>query len=106
MNILQRYIAFSLIKGWFTVLMVLGTVFGLISLIQELDKTHGDYGVIQVIYFTLLILPQQLLDLMPVICLLGTIVAIANLDKANELTIIRCAARSPENTTHSQINFS
>lgn len=91
MNILQRYIAFSLIKGWFTVLIILGTVFGLISLIQELDKTHGDYGVIQVIYFTLLCLPQQLLDLMPVIGLLGTIVAIANLDKANELTIIRCA---------------
>lgn len=91
MNILERYIAFTLVKGWFTVLLVLGTVFGLIFLIQELDKTHGDYGVLQVIYFTLLCLPQQLLDLMPVIALLGTIVAIANLDKANELTIIRSA---------------
>ena len=91
MNILERYIAGTLIKGWFTVLLVLGTVFGLIALIQELDRTQGDYGVLQVIYFTLLILPQQLLDLMPVIALLGTIVAIANLDKANELTIIRSA---------------
>ncbi|MCX2982430.1 LPS export ABC transporter permease LptG [Halieaceae bacterium IMCC14734] len=91
MSILERYIAGTLIKGWFTVLLVLGTVFGLIALIQELDKTQGDYGVPQVIYFTLLSLPQQLLDLMPVIALLGTIVAIANLDKANELTIIRSA---------------
>ena len=47
MNILQRYIAWNLVKGWLTVLMVLGTVFGLIALIQELDRTHGDYGVVE-----------------------------------------------------------
>ena len=60
MSILERYIAGTLIKGWFTVLLVLGTVFGLIALIQELDKTQGDYGVLEVIYFTLLSGPAHL----------------------------------------------
>ena len=91
MSILQRYIASNLIRGWFVVLLVLATVFGLIALIQELDRTHGGYGVIQAVYFTLLSLPQQLLDLMPVIALLGTILALAGLDKSNELTIICCS---------------
>jgi lipopolysaccharide export system permease protein len=91
MSILQRYIAVNLIRGWLMVLLVLGTVFGLIALIQELDRTQGGYGVVQVISFTLLSLPLQLLDLMPVIALLGTILALASLDKSNELTIICCS---------------
>jgi lipopolysaccharide export system permease protein len=94
MSILQRYIAGSLVKSWLIVLIVLGTVFGLVALIQELDRTQGDYGVMQVVYFTLLSLPQQLLDLMPVIALLGTILALAGLDKSNELTIICCSGVS------------
>jgi lipopolysaccharide export system permease protein len=93
-SILQRYIAGSLVRSWFIVLIVLGTVFGLVALIQELDRTESDYGVVQVIYFTLLSLPQQLLDLMPVIALLGTILALAGLDKSNELTIISCSGVS------------
>ena len=94
MSILQRYVAGSLVKSWFMVLLVLGTVFGLVALIQELDRTQGDYGVLQVVYFTLLSLPTPLLDLMPVIALLGTILALAGLDKSNELTIICCSGVS------------
>ncbi|MCZ6831071.1 MAG: LPS export ABC transporter permease LptG [Gammaproteobacteria bacterium] len=91
MSILERYIAGNLIRSWFVVLLVLGTVFGLIALIQELDRSHGGYGVVQVFNFTLMSLPHQLLDLMPVIALLGTILALAGLDKSNELTIICCS---------------
>ena len=91
MNILQRYIASNLIRGWLVAFLVLGTIFGVVSLIQELDRTQGNYGVVQVVYFTLLSLPQQMLDLMPVIALLGTILALAGLDKSNELTIISCS---------------
>ncbi len=91
MNILDRYIALNLIQGWLTVLLVLGTVFGLVGLIDELDRTHNNYGVWQVIQFTLMSLPTQLLELAPVIVLLGTIVALAGLDRHNELTIVCCA---------------
>ena len=88
--ILQRYIAWSLTKGWLLVLAVLGAVFGLISFIGELDRTSGDYDTLAVAIYTLSVLPQSLVELAPVIALLGSIVALAGLDRYNELTVISC----------------
>ena len=88
--ILQRYIAWNLAKGWTLVLVVLGAVFGLISFIGELDRTNAEYDVPAVALYTLAILPQSLVELAPVIALLGSIVALAGMDRYNELTIISC----------------
>ncbi len=88
--ILQRYIAWNLAKGWILVLLVLGSIFGLISFIGELDRTNADYDTLAVAVYTLSILPQSLVELAPVIALLGSIVALAGLDRYNELTIISC----------------
>lgn len=88
--ILQRYIGISLIKGWLMVVLVLGAVFGLISFTQELDQTQSEYDTLAAARYTLMILPNQLVSLAPVIALLGSIVALANLDRSNELTIISC----------------
>jgi lipopolysaccharide export system permease protein len=91
MSILSRYIATSLVRGWALVLLVLATVFGLIGFIQELEHTRFGYDAAAVARYSLLILPQQLMSLAPVIVLLGSIVALANLDKFNELTIVCCS---------------
>ena len=40
--ILQRYIAGSLVRGWLMVLLVIGSVFGLIGFITELERTRFD----------------------------------------------------------------
>ena len=88
--ILQRYIGWNLVKGWFLVMAVLGAVFGLIGFTEELDRTAGEYDAIAVARYTLLILPNQLVSLAPVIALLGSIVALSSLDRFNELTIISC----------------
>ncbi|MCB1689051.1 MAG: LPS export ABC transporter permease LptG [Halioglobus sp.] len=93
--ILQRYIGVSVAKGWLLVLLVLAAVFGLIGFTQELDHTEMDYSAIDVARYTLLILPNQLVSLAPVIALLGSIVALANLDRYNELTIISCTGFPP-----------
>jgi len=93
--ILQRYIGLNLAKGWLLVLMVLGTIFGLISFIEELGHTQLDYGTVAVARYTLFNLPQQLVSLAPVIALLGAIVALSNLDRFNELTIISCTGFPP-----------
>ncbi len=92
--ILERYIASNLVKGWLLVLLVLGAVFGLIGFIQELDHTRFGYGTMAVARYTLFILPQQLVSLAPVVALLGSIVALAGLDRFNELTIISCSGFS------------
>ena len=95
MAILQRYLAGKLIRGWLIVLPVLAAVFGLLGFIQELERgVNADYNALAVVGYTLLTLPQQILGLAPVIALLGTIIALASLDKTNELTVIRCAGVS------------
>jgi lipopolysaccharide export system permease protein len=91
MTILQRYLAGKLVRGWFIVFLVLAAVFGLLGFIQELERVTADYDTAAVVSYTLFTLPQQVLGLAPVIALLGTIIALASLEKANELTVIRCA---------------
>lgn len=88
--ILRRYIAWNLVKGWLLVLLVLGAVFGLIAYIEQLDQSRLDYDALAAARYTLLTLPNQLVGMAPVIALLGTIVALASLDRYNELTVISC----------------
>jgi len=92
--ILQRYIGVSVVKGWLLVLLVLAAIFGLISFIQELDSTNFNYDALAVARYTLLTLPNQLVSLAPVIALLGIVVALANLGRYNELTIVSCTGFS------------
>jgi lipopolysaccharide export system permease protein len=89
--ILERYIAGNLLRGWLLVFLVVGSVFGLISFITELERTRFDYDALAVARFTVYTLPQKLVLLAPVIALLGSILALANLDRHNELTVISCA---------------
>lgn len=88
MRILYLYIARTLVTGWLITALVLTTVFGLIFFIQELEHTAQSYQVPEVVRFVLMILPQEMFKLTPVITLLGTIMALAGLDRYNELTII------------------
>jgi lipopolysaccharide export system permease protein len=92
--ILQRYIGVSLARGWLLVLLVLGAIFGLIGFIEEVSHTDGNYTTVAAARYTLLNLPNQLVNLAPIIALLGSIVALANLDRFNELTIISCTGFS------------
>lgn len=93
--ILLRYLSVNMIKGWLLVMLVLGAVFGLVNFIEELDRTDADYGTLAAARYTLMVLPNQLVSLAPVIALLGSIVALANLDRHNELTIISCTGFPP-----------
>ena len=88
--ILQRYIAINLVKGWLLALTVLAAVFGLLSYIEELDRTIRLYDELAAAKYAVSVLPNQIIGLMPVIALLGSIVALASLDRFNELTIISC----------------
>jgi lipopolysaccharide export system permease protein len=91
MAILTRYIAANLVKSWLATLLLLSTVFGLISFISELDRTLRDYDIPAVALYTLMVLPQQMLNLAPVTMLLGSMVALAAMERNRELTIICCA---------------
>ncbi|TGD71597.1 LPS export ABC transporter permease LptG [Mangrovimicrobium sediminis] len=89
--ILRRYIARRLVLGWLLALAVLAPVFGVISFIQELERTQLDYDALAVARYSLMTLPQQMLTLAPVIALLGTMAALSGLYRSHELTVMSCA---------------
>jgi lipopolysaccharide export system permease protein len=93
--ILQRYIGMNLVRGWLLTLVVLASVFGLISFMQELDRTRSDYDGLAVARYTLMTLPQQMVSLAPVIGLLGSMVALSRLYQSRELTVMFCSGFSP-----------
>lgn len=89
--ILQRYIGLSVVGGWMLVLAVIAAVFGLLTFIEQLERVGGPYDALAASWYTLRMLPNQLVSLAPVIALLGTIMALANMDRHKELTVISAA---------------
>ena len=93
--ILRRYIALNLVRGWLLTLVILASIFGLITFMQELDRTRFDYDGLAVARYILMTLPQQMISLSPVIALLGSMVALSRLYQSRELTVMFCSGFSP-----------
>ena len=94
MNCLDRYIAHKLLAGWLLVWLTMSAIFGLLSTIEELDRVTERYTVMDALQFVLYTLPQRSLELAPVIILLGSILALAALNKHSEIIAIRAAGVS------------
>lgn len=89
--IVARYIAAQLLRGWLVAALVLAAVFWLLGFIQELDSIRQDYSAASVALYTSAIMPQQLLPLVPVMLLLGTILGLSGMERHSELTVISAA---------------
>jgi len=94
MGILDRYIAWKLLKGWVLVWLVMTSIFTLLGFVEELERTTERYQVVDAVRFMLYTLPQRSLDLAPVIALLGALLALAGLNKSSELIAMRTAGVS------------
>jgi lipopolysaccharide export system permease protein len=94
MGLLDRYIAWKLLKGWVLVWLVMTSIFTLLGFVEELERTTERYQVVDAIRFILYTLPQRSMDLAPVIALLGSLLAFAGLNKSSELIAIRAAGVS------------
>lgn len=93
-RLLARYIASHLLRGWLTTGAVIASIFWLIGLIQEVDSIRADYGFMDVLAYTVMVLPQQLLTLTPVVLMLGTILGLSGMERHRELTVISAAGVS------------
>ena len=91
MLIIDRYIAITLCKAWFVVLIVLLAIFGLVAFVGEMERINWDYQLPEVLRFMALTLPQRALDLAPAITLLGTLLGLASLARHSELVVLRAA---------------
>lgn len=96
MNTLDRYLGRAIVLHALLVAAVLGALTSLFLFLgQQDDIGVGNYGVGDAFVFTLLSLPQQLFEMLPVAVLIGAFLALGNLARDNELTVMRSVGRSP-----------
>jgi lipopolysaccharide export system permease protein len=94
MNRLDRYIASKLLGGWLLVWLVISAIFGLLAFVEEIERLTERYQTMDALQFVLYTLPQRSLELAPVIILLGSILALAGLNKHSEIIAIRASGVS------------
>jgi len=95
MNVLERYIINKIIYSILIVALILTGLELLISFVNELrDFGHGYYGLVQLIFYVFLSLPQNVYSLMPMIGLLGCLIGLGALAHNSELVAMRAAGFS------------
>jgi lipopolysaccharide export system permease protein len=94
-SILDRYLIRSIIGSALlvmSVLLVLGALFVFID--QQQDIGVGRYTALNALWFTLLNVPQQAFELLPIAALIGSLLGLGSLARGSELTVIRATGIS------------
>ena len=95
MNIIDRYLYRTVLVYTFMamcLLLTLGALFLFIS--QQSDIGTGTYGAGDAFVYTLLNLPQQAFELLPIGALIGALMGLGNLASGSELVITRASGVS------------
>ena len=95
MNRIDRYLIRSILSLSGIVALALVTIYTFTTFVGDLGGTGvGDYGLAQLAVYTVLNLPAGLHTLLPIIAMLGTLMALGNLAGQGEITAIRAAGVS------------
>jgi lipopolysaccharide export system permease protein len=95
MTILDRYLARVVLLHTLMVMAVLLALMTLVTFIgQQDDIGQGSYDVAGAFLVTLLQLPQQTYELLPIGALIGAIIGLGGLARDSELTVVRAAGVS------------
>jgi lipopolysaccharide export system permease protein len=94
-TILDRYLARTVLLHTLMVMAVLLALMTLVTFIgQQDDIGEGSYDVAGAFFVTLLQLPQQAYELLPIGALIGAIMGLGGLARDSELTVLRAAGVS------------
>ncbi|MDA3921413.1 MAG: LPS export ABC transporter permease LptG [Salinisphaera sp.] len=95
MMIIDRYISRSILAATGVVALVVGALVTLMLFIGELDHMgEGSYGLAKVMLYVALMLPARMYLVLPVVALLGSLLALGALATGSELVVIRSAGVS------------
>jgi len=95
MQIINRYIAKTLLIATFFVIVIVASLSFFISLLGELkDIGSGDYGFMQAMKYTLLSLPSTVYQFFPMLVLVGGMMGLGMLSANRELIVIRTSGFS------------
>jgi lipopolysaccharide export system permease protein len=94
-TILDRYFAKTVLLHTLMVLAVLLSLMTLVNFISQQDDIgQGSFGVSSAFLVTLLQLPQQAYQMLPIAALIGAIIGLGGLAHDSELTVVRAAGVS------------
>ncbi len=95
MRLLDRYLARQVLVYTLLVMGVLVTLAALFVFIDQQDDVGvGTFGMLDAMFVTALMLPQQAFQLLPVAALIGALVGLGNLARGSELIVVRAAGIS------------
>ena len=95
MNLIDRYISRNILIATGVVALVIGSLVALSVLIGEADSIgDGSYGLLDVLAYTLLRLPDHMYLVLPVVSLLGSLLALGALAAGSELVVVRASGMS------------
>jgi Predicted permeases len=95
MNIIDRYITRSILAATAVVALVVGALVALSVFIGEADNIgDGSFDLLKVILYMLLKLPSNLYLVLPVVALLGSLLALGALAAGSELVVVRASGVS------------
>jgi lipopolysaccharide export system permease protein len=95
MSVLDRYIVRAILGTVLMVMavfLVLGALFVFID--QQKDVGVGHYTALGALWYSLLNLPQQAYELLPITALLGSLLGLGTLARGSELTVMRSTGMS------------
>jgi lipopolysaccharide export system permease protein len=94
--ILDRYVGLGVARGCLVVMLVLAVLFSLLAFVEDLDEVgKGRYRLADSLAFVAFTTPHRVVDLMPVVALLGSITALGVLAAGHELVALQAAGMSP-----------
>lgn len=94
MNLLTGYLMRTILSSTFLVLAVLLALAGLFQFIGNLDDVQGDFGMLQVLLYSLMRLPQISFEMLPMAALIGSLLGLGALANKSELVVMRTAGIS------------
>ena len=91
---LDRYIAWNVLFAMAIVLIVLVILESLFSLLGKLDDINGDYQFMDIVIYTVLVIPKKIYDFIPVSALIGCLSGLGSMASNNELVVMRATGIS------------
>ena len=103
MNILDRYIATTVISSSLMTLLVLASLAAFFSFLGQLSDLSETFGVWQAAEYVILSLPRRAYEVFPTSVLLGSLLGLGALASNSELIVMRASGLSVRRITLSVI---
>ena len=94
LSIIDRYIARSVLMATGIVVGVIVGLDAIFAVVDQLDKIRNNYGIWEILQFTLARIPRRAYEYMPLACLVGCLAGLGGLAASSELSVIRAAGIS------------